>query len=200
MRAQRDVAIQLTADTELALARAIVEIDQAIRVHRLPILFHEVYGGFHRDDRRSWIGFHDGINNMPSDQRLQAMHVLRDLDTPWIEGGTYMAFLRVDVDLDTWRAFDRTTQEALVGRDKLSGAPLVRIESLADGTLAVEADGRCPFRPLGPEPGTDLQPCIDPSTAGTRPDCHPTNPPPCGFSGRAMSSSSFMLVPGRGSA
>jgi deferrochelatase/peroxidase EfeB len=55
-------------------------------------------------------------------------------------GGTYLAFMRIAVDLPAWRKLARREQELLVGRDKLSGYPLIDIEP--DGTL--HADPRCP--------------------------------------------------------
>jgi deferrochelatase/peroxidase EfeB len=55
-------------------------------------------------------------------------------------GGTYLAFLRLAVDLPAWRRLGRRDQELLVGRDKLTGCPLVAIGD--DGTLS--ADPACP--------------------------------------------------------
>ena len=45
-----------------------------------------------------------------------------------MRGGTYMAFLRLDVDLAAWRALSRAEQELAVGRDKLTGAALVAVD------------------------------------------------------------------------
>jgi hypothetical protein len=36
-----------------------------------------------------------------------------------------LAFLRLEVDIRAWRTLDRPTQELLVGRDRLTGCPLV---------------------------------------------------------------------------
>ena len=45
----------------------------------------------------------------------------------WADGGTYLTFIRTEVDLATWRSIPRTAQERLVGRDKLTGAALDRV-------------------------------------------------------------------------
>ena len=58
----------------------------------------------------------------------------------WTEGGTYLAFLRLGVNLSTWRNLDRRQQELMVGRDKLSGCALT---SLGDGENPVAQNG-CP--------------------------------------------------------
>jgi deferrochelatase/peroxidase EfeB len=50
----------------------------------------------------------------------------------WTEGGTYLAFLRLEVDLSAWRNLDRRQQELMVGRDKLSGCPLESIDDAGD--------------------------------------------------------------------
>ena len=57
-------------------------------------------------------------------------------------GGTYMAFLRLRVDLRAWRALDRGEQELVVGRDKLTGNPLVAVRRGARGRARpVAGDG-----------------------------------------------------------
>ena len=44
-----------------------------------------------------------------------------------------MAFLRFAVDLAAWRRLSRSEQELIIGRDKLSGAPLVAVERAQSG-------------------------------------------------------------------
>ena len=104
------------------------------------------YSGFNRDDRRGWLGFHDGISNIEHDQRRRALEVVRrdpplPSDPAWMLGGTYMGFLRLTVDLEAWRGLKREEQEILVGRDKLTGCPLERIDQ---GMHPVPLAG-CPF-------------------------------------------------------
>lgn len=131
------VAIQFIADTELAVHRAVVEtwkvldrlIDPESQLH--PLQAVAFFGGFQRDDHRSWIGFHDGISNLPSDQRHLAITIkpAKNSDDAWTEGGSYLAFLRMVVDLRAWTTLDRTKQELLVGRAKLSGCPLAGVDA-----------------------------------------------------------------------
>lgn len=121
--AQTDIVLQFTAETELAVNRAIVETYKFIGDNELPINPISFFNGFQRDDHRSWIDFHDGINNMREIDRAIAMETT-GLDTPWMSGGTFLAFLRIEVDLLAWRHLSRTEQEVLVGRTKLLGCPL----------------------------------------------------------------------------
>ena len=122
--AQTDVMIQVTADTELAVNRFIVELLKLVQDENLGLEIATFSSGFHRDDRRSWIDFHDGINNMAAHDRAVAMEVSNQ-DNPWMIGGTYVAFLKIAVDLAVWRNLSRTQQEVIVGRTKITGCPLI---------------------------------------------------------------------------
>ena len=96
----------------------------------------------------SWIGFHDEISNMrPGKERKQAIVidqmnnnlVYRDL---WTKNGTYLAFLRIEIDLGTWQRISRSRQELLIGRHKLSGRPIIGIDKggkpIVDELLSVD--------------------------------------------------------------
>lgn len=143
MAAQTDFAIQLTGTTELSVRRPIVELQKAIDDMALPVELVRFFTGLHREDRRSWIDFHDGINNMRSDERIQAMEIAQ-APQPWLVGGTTVGFLRIAVNLQGWRRLSREQQEALVGRDKLSGCPLEAVTVGADGTLSLRRSS-CPM-------------------------------------------------------
>lgn len=124
--AQTDFAIQLTATTELGVARPIVELQKLIDDAALPVHMVCFFSGLHRDDGRSWIDFHDGLNNMPSDQRLEAIEI-RQTPLDWLLHGTTLTFLKIAIDMQGWRRLSREQQEAIVGRDKLSGIPITGI-------------------------------------------------------------------------
>lgn len=42
----------------------------------------------------------------------------------WMRGGSYMVYRRIRMLLNTWDALDRRQQEVVIGRDKVTGAPL----------------------------------------------------------------------------
>jgi deferrochelatase/peroxidase EfeB len=83
------------------------------------------YLGYRRDDQRSWIGFHDGVNNIDTRERLNAIQVGSAADDAWLRGGSYLAFLRIVIDVEAWDRLPIDRQELMVGRDKRSGAPLM---------------------------------------------------------------------------
>jgi Dyp-type peroxidase family len=139
--ATEDLVVQFIADTPLAVNRAIVETWKALydqakgREDQLPLLITRFYTGFQRDDARSWIDFHDGLSNMPSHQRADAI-IVKDTGDPgdrWTVGGTYLTYLRVSVDLAVWRTVSVEQQQQLVGRDKLTGCPLVSLDGRSRG-------------------------------------------------------------------
>jgi deferrochelatase/peroxidase EfeB len=123
---QADIALQFIAPTELAVNRAVAEVWMLIIQQSLPLKIVTFHGGFNREDRRSWIGFHDGISNVETAQRHQVI-MATDEEPAWMRGGTYMAFFRLAIDLEKWRRVPLQHQELIVGRDKGTGAPIVRI-------------------------------------------------------------------------
>ena len=151
--ATEELVVQAIADSELAVKRVVVETWKLLhdtadpQTGAAPLEPRTFYLGFQRDDRRSWIDFHDGVSNLRSDQREGVIVIAPTniADEEWTFGGTYLAFLRLQVDLRAWRALDRREQELLVGRDKLTGCPLV---ALADDGTPVALEG-CP---IGGEP------------------------------------------------
>jgi len=80
------------------------------------------FTGFGRPDGRGWLGFHDGVSNLPAEQRPAAIEASGD--PGWMAGGTYIVFLRFTIDFELWRSIPREQQELMVGRDKATGRPL----------------------------------------------------------------------------
>jgi deferrochelatase/peroxidase EfeB len=103
-----------------------------------------IYSGFLRPDSRGWLGFHEGVSNLKSNERIETVVIkekyLENRQDYWTVGGTYMAFLRMSVDLNAWQTVPRHQQEILVGRDKLTGCPIIGI----DGNMTPIKDSRCP--------------------------------------------------------
>ena len=126
--ATEDLCIQFIADTPLGVNRAVVETWKYLQ-HTQNVLFVKFYDGFQREDRRSWLGFHDGISNLKSGtERLDAIEIKSTIQKDeWTTGGTYLYFLRIKVDLGVWDAIPEETQELLVGRNKITGCPFADI-------------------------------------------------------------------------
>lgn len=143
-RGEADIAIQLTAPNRAAVDAGAVEVWKLLEELGRPLRAVASFDGFGRHDGRGWLGFHDGVSNLHSSHRAAALEASDD--PPWMAGGTYMAFLRLVVDLSSWHALARSEQELLVGRDKLSGSAVV-------GTNVGAAGQRVPV--AGTPPGDD---------------------------------------------
>ncbi len=128
---EADIAFQLGGEREATVNCAAVECWKLIDDKSLPLTVADTFSGFGRGDGRGWLEFHDGVSNIASSQRLTALAA--GPHPGWMRGGTYMAFLRLAVDLRAWRRLNRSDQELLVGRDKLSGAALVGVARDAGG-------------------------------------------------------------------
>lgn len=168
---EADLALQLIAETDLAVDRAVVEVGMLIRANPLPLEIVTFHDGSNRDDRRSWLGFYDGISNIDPSQRATALEVVLN-DPPWMTSGTYMGFLRLEIDLETWRGLSREDQETIVGRDKLTGCPL---ESVAPGPIPAPIKG-CPVGGNRPGSPTYINPPPPEQDLLRRSHMHRSNP------------------------
>lgn len=160
---EADLALQFIAESELAVSRAVVETWMLIKAKSLKLDVVALHGGFNREDRRSWLGFHDGVGNIEPDRRREAIETRVGApvseDPPWMDGGTYMGFLRLALDLDVWRRLKRFEQERSVGRDRETGCPLTRItessREVLDGCPGSPGPGSVEYR-NPPPPSIDL--------------------------------------------
>jgi len=132
-----DIFVQFVANKQLAVYRALVETCKNLRHNALPknpLIFSKFFTGFQRDDGRSWLGFHDEVSNMRCGKERRnviAIHKENNELLPrdfWTENGTYMAFLRIEIDLDLWDSINRSKQELIIGREKLDGRPLIGVD------------------------------------------------------------------------
>ena len=75
---------------------------------------------------RNLMGFKDGTNNPPaSDPASMAQFVWAGAEGPaWMERGTYTVVRRIRITLEHWDRMQLGFQEQVVGRHKLSGAPI----------------------------------------------------------------------------
>lgn len=132
-RGEADIAIQLTADREAGVNCAAVEIWKLLQDLDSPLQIAGSYSGFGRHDGRGWLEFHDGVSNIEASHRPGAL--VAPADPAWMAGGTYMAFLRLSLDLAAWRSLSTVEQELIVGRDKLTGGAVLATEEDANGQI-----------------------------------------------------------------
>jgi Dyp-type peroxidase family len=155
---QADVAVQVIAEREVTITRVVVETAKLLADEALPMRIVAFHRGFRRDDGRSWTDFGDGTNNMSASERRLALEVISP-DPPWMRHGTYMAFLRLAIDLTAWRALSRSHQEIVVGRQKLTGCPIERIDRDPAGLVPV---ARAPCPPPEDATPAELAAHVDP--------------------------------------
>ena len=139
---------QFIADGEFYTKRACVEVWKALhkfekKTGHSNLRIMGMYPGFQRPDRRNWLGFHDGVSNLKSHERLHVISVdsryLNGRDK-WTAEGTYLAFMRTGLDLEKWEDIPVTLQEISIGREKLTGCPLIRVDKNKNPIK----DSRCP--------------------------------------------------------
>jgi deferrochelatase/peroxidase EfeB len=93
---------------------------------------------------RNLMGFKDGtMNPNTADPRAMAESVWVGPEGPaWMQGGSYMVARRIRIALQHWDQMKVAFQEQVVGRHKLSGAPLGKTGEFAPLELnATHADG-----------------------------------------------------------
>ena len=164
-QADQEMAVQFTADTPLAIHRAQIETWRYLHgveddvTGQPPLSISSFFDGFGREDRRSWIDFHDGISNLRKGlERMQVIAIKPDNagGQEWTLNGTYLVFMRLPINLPVWQNVSLSSQELLVGRTKRSGSPLIGVD---DQGLPLP-DPRCPV------PGT--REIIDPGNENFR--------------------------------
>jgi Dyp-type peroxidase family len=153
--APEHIAIQFISRTQLGSYRAVVETwrhinnltndDQCLQ-------FTRFFTGFQRDDGRSWLGFHDEVSNMKDKkERKETIAIDRTSnqlkpDDFWTEGGTYMGFLRTEIDLEAWDRIGRIGQEMIIGRDKKTGTPIIGVDEEGKPIIVEGYDGADPAK------------------------------------------------------
>jgi deferrochelatase/peroxidase EfeB len=76
---------------------------------------------------RNLLGFKDGTRNIKAEQSGQLNgHVWVDAETdqPWLPGGSYLVARKIRIFVENWDRDYLQDQENIIGRAKISGAPL----------------------------------------------------------------------------
>lgn len=100
---------------------------------------------------RNLMGFKDGTENIRAeDAEAMKDHVwVQSGDGPnWMDGGSYLIVRRIQILFDVWDSTSLEGQERVIGREKLSGAPLgaereydpVDLDAKRDGEPVIPAD------------------------------------------------------------
>ena len=104
--------------------------------------FLPVEQGFGRKDKREFLRFDDGIQNLQmsrSDLERLVYVEQGDEEPDWCEHGSYLVYRKIRENMPVWEAFKEPEQEQMIGRHKGSGLPLSRKNKDAGGLTPVFA-------------------------------------------------------------
>jgi len=147
-RSGGDIVVQACGDDPQVVFHAVRNL---ARIGRGLVTMHWSQLGFGRTSTtssaqatpRNLMGFLDGTNNITLEKKtLLDEHVwVPDADGPaWMNGGTYMVTRRIRMLIEAWDRTSLGEQERVIGREKVSGAPLGR--SKEHDPVNLDARGR----------------------------------------------------------
>ncbi|UKS28986.1 iron uptake transporter deferrochelatase/peroxidase subunit [Paenibacillus sp. HWE-109] len=123
-----DIVIQACSDDPMICFHAIRNLAKAARgVAHLRWQQTGQLGVKSQGTKRNLFGFKDGTNNPAlNDENFMKNNVwLESGDgAAWLAGGTYMVVRRIHMRIETWDQQTYSAQETIIGRQKVSGAPL----------------------------------------------------------------------------
>jgi deferrochelatase/peroxidase EfeB len=133
VRDATDLAIVVCSDhpyVNVAVSRALAHGF----AHR-SLVVRRIEQGFARPDKREFLRFDDGIDNLRNDtperELNHRVYVQRGDDEPdWCVAGSYLVYRKIRENLKTWEHLDphqkkcEALQEMMIGRHKASGKPL----------------------------------------------------------------------------
>jgi deferrochelatase/peroxidase EfeB len=93
---------------------------------------------------RNLMGFKDGTDNIRAEdgETMDRFVWVQPSDGPrWMAGGSYLIARRIQILFDVWDATSLEGQERVIGREKLSGAPLGGQDEYDSVDLAARMDG-----------------------------------------------------------
>lgn len=126
---------------------------QVMRRTRANLVLRWMVEGFNRREApqpgkaqvRNLLGFKDGTANLdPAAAETMAKHVWvgpEDGEPAWAVGGSYQAVRIIRMLVEAWDRAQLGEQEAIIGRDKGSGAPLGKADETDDPAYDDDPDG-----------------------------------------------------------
>jgi len=124
--AATDLMVIISSDhpyVNIAIARSIIHgfVDGRLITRR-------VEQGFSRPDKREFLRFDDGIDNLSNarDGELDRFVFVHEGDgePEWCVNGAYLAWRKIRENLTVWEKLSVSEQEGMIGREKFSGNPL----------------------------------------------------------------------------
>ncbi|UJF36346.1 iron uptake transporter deferrochelatase/peroxidase subunit [Paenibacillus hexagrammi] len=95
--------------------------------------------------KRNLFGFKDGTNNPAlNDEMFMKNNIWIDAadGSPWLAGGSYMVVRRINMRIETWDQQPYGDQEGIIGRQKVSGAPMDGQGEFEQPNFAADPEGK----------------------------------------------------------
>lgn len=116
-----DVVFFVMTTSEAALA----DLLTGLSATRPTLASVSIERGFQRADAREVFGHLDGLRNMPRNDRSRGAFILIEdhPDEPdWVDGGSYLAYLKIFQDTTAAAGLDQATHEQIMGRRMPDGS------------------------------------------------------------------------------
>jgi deferrochelatase/peroxidase EfeB len=147
-RVATDLIVLIASDhsyVNVSIARALCEGNWGnTGTKEKRLLVRTVDHGFARPDRREFLRFDDGIDNLSNLRNLELdrfVYVSRaDGEPDWAVHGSYLVWRKIRENLPFWEGFSEHEQEQMIGRSKGSGRPLSRQVTGPGGMTPVYPD------------------------------------------------------------
>ncbi|WP_158082269.1 iron uptake transporter deferrochelatase/peroxidase subunit [Paenibacillus ferrarius] len=140
-----DIVVQACSDDPMVCFHAIRNLSKAARgVAHLRWQQTGQLGIKSDGTKRNLFGFKDGTNNpaLQDDAFMNNNVWIDGADgIPWLTGGTYMVVRRIQMRIETWDQQPFTNQEEIMGRQKVSGAPMDGKSEFDQPLFAADAKG-----------------------------------------------------------
>lgn len=150
-RCQGDFLVSIAADSADVCIFALRQVMRRTRAH---LVMRWMVEGFNRRTApepgraqvRNLLGFKDGTANLDvSDDELLDRHVWvgpSDDEPAWAVGGSYQVARTIRMLVEAWDRATLREQEAIIGRHKVTGAPLGARDETDEPDYASDPDGK----------------------------------------------------------
>lgn len=134
-RSGGDLAIQACADDPVVAFHAVRNLARLARGIAVIRWFQLGFGrtsstSSAQTTPRNLMGFKDGTNNLVAEDTANVDAFVwdgDDADQAWMRGGTYLVARRIRMRIESWDRTALDEQERVIGRDKVTGAPVSAI-------------------------------------------------------------------------
>jgi deferrochelatase/peroxidase EfeB len=146
-----DLSLQACADDPQVAYHAIRDLARmgrgTVNTRWTVMGFGRASAGQGQSTPRNLQGFKDGTRNVTEPADLDRYVWLTD-DVGWMDGGTYQVVRKIEMSIETWDSDRVDDQERVIGRAKVSGAPLTGTHELDTPDFAAKRHGHPVISPV----------------------------------------------------